>query len=150
MAPAHAPLTWSIASCSITIAPFISFCCDGESGGHSQFEPTARSIFKTTRNASSYSFSLPGGSGSRHSGHTSDTPFFRSSATHSVQNACPHGRLVGLVGGSRQIRHCSASNAFRESRRTFASTVAERTTALQKLLCPRAQWRWGGKGRGGR
>ena len=42
-APAHAPLTWSIASCAITIAPFISFCCDGESGGHSAFEPGIRS-----------------------------------------------------------------------------------------------------------
>ena len=127
MAPAHAPLTWSIASCAITIAPFISFCCDGESCQLSLWR-TARLNFCHTRLASSNSFSAPGGSGSRHSGHTSDTPFFRSSATHSVQNACPPGRLVGLVGGSRQIRHCSASKAFWESRRTFASTVATHTT----------------------
>ena len=130
MAPAHAPLTWSIASCAITIAPFISFCCDGESDDHGPrfCGSTAFLILHHTRYASSNSFSRPGGSGSRHSGHTSDTPFFRSSSAHSVQNECPHGRLVGLVGGSRQIRHCSASNAFRESRRTFASTVATHTT----------------------
>ena len=113
-ASARAPLTWSIASCAITIAPFISFCCDGESDHVSPclYGSIASCSLKYVRAASSNSFSLPGGSGSRHSGHTSDTPFFRSSATHSVQNACPQGRLVGLVGGSRQIRHCSASNAF--------------------------------------
>ena len=120
MAPAHAPLTWSIASCAVTIAPFISFCCDGVSGGQALPERTdgELAIFCHTRNASSYSFSPPGGSGARHSGHTSDTPFFRSSATHSVQNECPQGRLVGSVGGARQIRHWWASNAVRESRRS--------------------------------
>ena len=88
MAPAHAPLTWSIASCSITIAPFISSCCDGESGGHGPrfCGSTAFRILHHTRKASSNSFSGPGGSGARQSGHVSDTPFDRSSDTHPVQN----------------------------------------------------------------
>ena len=50
------------------------------------FVPTARMIFTRTRFASSYSFSGPGGSGARHRGHVSDTPFDRSSDTHPVQN----------------------------------------------------------------
>ena len=80
------PLTWSIASWNITIAPSISSCCDADSGGHSQSEPTALRIFAHTRHPSSYSFSGPGGSGARQRGHVSDTPFDRSSATHPVQN----------------------------------------------------------------
>ena len=107
----QAPLTWSIASCSITIAPSISLCCDADNAGHSFFEPTACTSFHHTLRPSSYSFSGPGGSGARHSGHTSDTPFARSSATHPVQHACPHGSVVGTTGGSRQMRHLAASNA---------------------------------------
>ena len=38
----QASLTWSIASCTITIAPSISFWCDADNSGHSLFEPTAR------------------------------------------------------------------------------------------------------------
>ena len=69
-------------------------------------------IFCHTRNASSNSFSLPGGSGSRHSGHTSATPFFRSSATHSVQNACPQGRLVGNYEHVVDVHGFSLTNAL--------------------------------------
>ena len=110
------PLTWSAASCSITIAPSISRCCDAESGGHAPFEPTARTIFHHTASPSSHSFSGPGGRGARHKGHVSDTPFARSSTTHAVQNEWPHGMVVGSRGGSRQIRHCSASAAALQSR----------------------------------
>ena len=69
-----------------------------------------------TRYPRSHSFSGPGGNGDRHSGQVSDTPFARSSATHAVQNAWPHGSVVGSRGGSRQIRHFSASNAALQSR----------------------------------
>ena len=47
---------------------------------------TALRIFTHTRYANSNSFSGPGGSGARHRGHVSDTPFDRSSPTHPVQN----------------------------------------------------------------
>ena len=118
----QAPLTWSIASCSITIAPSISFCCDADNAGHAPLllGSTALRVFTHTRPASSYSFSALGGSSARHKGHTSDTPFARSSATHPVQNQWPHGSLVGSTGGSRQIRHLSASNAASASRRRWA------------------------------
>ena len=102
------------------------------------------------RLTSSYRIFLSGGSSSRHSGHTSDTPFDRSCATHAVQNECPQGRLVGLVGGWRQIRHRSASNAALESRLSLASTLAARTRALQVFSCPRVQWSCGGEGEGGK
>ena len=121
------PLTWSAASCSITIAPSISRCCDAESRGHAPFEPTAREIFIHTASPSSNSFSGPGGNGARHSGHVSDTPFDRSSITHSVQNAWPHGSVVGSRGGSRQIRHWSASNANSQSLRCCEWAAAART-----------------------
>ena len=137
----QAPLTWSIASCSITIAPSISFCCDADNAGHSPFEPTARTIFNHRRLASSNSFSALGGSSARHSGHASDTPFARSSATHPVQNQWPHGSLVGSTGGSRQIRHLSASNAASASRSSCAWAAAARTWAWQVALWPRFQWR---------
>ena len=125
-APAHAPLTWSIASCAITIAPFISFCCDADSGGHSPLLCT-RAIFSHTRSASSYSFSGPGGNGALHSGQACDTPFARSSDTHPVQNECPHGSRIGSRGGSRQMRHRSVSTASRHSRCCRAWTVAAST-----------------------
>ena len=82
---------------------------------------------KYRRIASSYSFSGPGGSGARHKGHVSDTPFDRSSDTHPPQNECPHGSRVGARGGSRQIRHLSVSTAARHSRSCCACTVAART-----------------------
>ena len=88
---------------------------------------TARLIFSHTANPSSNSFSGPGGSGDRQSGHVSDTPFARSSATHAVQNAWPHGNVVGLTGGSRQMRHCSASCALLQSRSCCAWAAAART-----------------------
>jgi len=91
------------------------------------FGSTARSIFAHTRYPSSNSFSGPGGNGDRHSGQVSDTPFARSSATHAVQNAWPHGSVVGSRGGSRQIRHCSASNAALHSRSCCAWAAAART-----------------------
>ena len=93
-------------------------------------------IFSHTASASSNSFSLPGGKGARHSGHVSDTPFARSSATHAVQNTWPHGSVVGSRGGSRQIRHCSASAAFVQSRSCCAWAAAARTYAAQAFLWP--------------
>ena len=90
-------LTWSIASWYITIAPSISSCCDADSGDQEE-GPTARWIFTFTCIANSYSFSGPGGSGARHRGHVSDTPFDRSSPTHPPQNECPHGNRVGAAG----------------------------------------------------
>ena len=127
----HAPLTWSAASCSITIAPSISPCCDAESSRHlPSFSPptcNARSSFAHTRYPNSHSFSGPGGSCARHSGQVSDTPFNRSSATHPVQNACPHGSVVGSRGGSKQMRHLSASCAFLHSRSCCAWAAAATT-----------------------
>ena len=73
--------------------------------------PYARASFIDTRSASSNSFSGPGGSGARHAGQESDTPFFRSSDTHPVQNEWPHGSRVGSRGGPRQMRHRSVSTA---------------------------------------
>ena len=81
-------------------------------------------IFTRTRFANSYSFSGPGGSGARHRGHVSDTPFDRSSPTHPVQNEWPHGSRVGSRGGSRQIKHLSVSTAALHSRSCCAWTVA--------------------------
>ena len=72
---------------------------------------TAAWTFDRTRTASSYSFSGPGGSGARHSGHACDTPFPRRSDTHPVQNEWPHGSTVGSRGGPRQTRHRSVSTA---------------------------------------
>ena len=109
------------------IAPSISPCCDAESEGHSQFEPTTLTIFAHTRYPSSHSFSGPGGSGDRHKGHVSDTPFARSSTTHAVQNAWPHGSVVGSRGGSRQMRHLSASCALLQSRSCCAWAAAATT-----------------------
>ena len=133
-------LTWSIASCSITIAPSISRCCDAESSCHlpSPSRPTqaARCSFAHTRYPSSNSFSGPGGNGARHSGQASDTPFARSSTTHAVQNEWPHGSRVGSRGGSRQIRHCSASAALLQSRSCCAWAAAARTNAAQAFLWP--------------
>ena len=100
------------------------------------FGLTARLIFAHTRNPSSYSFCGPGGNGARHSGQASDTPFARSSVTHAVQNEWPHGRAVGSRGGSRQIRHCSASAALLHSRSCCAWAAAARTYAAQAFLCP--------------
>ena len=119
--------TWSIASWNITIAPSISFCCDADSGGHAPFVPTATAIFVHTCTANSYSFSGPGGSGARHRGHVSDTPFDRSSPTHPMQNEWPHGSRVGSRGGPRQTRHLSASTAALHSRSCCAWKVAART-----------------------
>ena len=125
------PLTWSIASCSITIAPSISPCCDADrchgSGLDLPNVPIILLILAHTRNPSSYSFSGPGGRGDRHKGQVSDTPFARSSATHPVQNACPHGSVVGSRGGSRQMRHLSASCAFLQSRSCCAWAAAATT-----------------------
>ena len=98
--------------------------------------PTARLIFHHTASPSSYSFSGPGGSGARHSGHVSDTPFARSSTTHAVQNEWPHGKVVGSRGGSKQIRHFSASNAALQSRSCCAWAAAARTYAAQAFLWP--------------
>ena len=117
------------------IAPFISLCCELDSGDHTPFMtkhlpifvPTARAILNQISTAIWYSFSLPGGSGARHSGQVSDTPFARSSVTHTVQNEWPHGKVVGLSGGSKQIRHTSASNAAVHSRCCWAWAVAART-----------------------
>ena len=91
------------------------------------FERTALIIFAHTRNPSSHSFSGPGGSGDRHKGHVSDTPFARSSTTHAVQNAWPHGSVVGSRGDSKQMRHLSASNAFLQSRSCCAWAAAATT-----------------------
>ena len=88
---------------------------------------TARLIFSHTAKPSSNSFSGPGGNGARHSGHVSDTPFARSSTTHAVQNAWPHGSVVGSRGDSKQMRHLSASNAFLQSRSCCAWAAAART-----------------------
>ena len=88
---------------------------------------TARLIFIHTANASFHSFSGPGGNGARHKGQVSDTPFARNSATHAVQNAWPHGSVVGSRGGSRQMRHLSASCAFLQSRSCCAWAAAART-----------------------
>ena len=133
-------LTWSIASCSITIAPSISPCCDAdrchELPSGLPRVPITLLNFSQTRYPSSYSFSGPGGSGARHSGQASDTPFARSSATHAVQNEWPHGSRVGSRGGSRQIRHCSASAAALQSRSCCAWAAAARTYAAQAFLCP--------------
>ena len=92
-----------------------------------RFVPTTRTIFAHTRNPSSNSFSGPGGRGDRHKGHVSDTPFNRSSATHAVQNAWPHGSVVGSRGDSKQMRHLSASNAFLQSRSCCAWAAAATT-----------------------
>ena len=127
-------LTWSVASCSITIAPSISLCCDADNAGHSPFEPTACTSFHHTPRPSSYSFSGPGGKGARHSGHVSDTPFARSSATHAVQNAWPHGSVVGSRGGSRQMRHLSASCALLQSRSCCAWAAAAAVVVLGLVL----------------
>ena len=89
--------------------------------------PTALLIFTHTASPSSNSFSGPGGKGARHKGHVSDTPFALSSTTHAVQNAWPHGSVVGSLGGSRQIRHWSASNAALHSRFCCAWAAAART-----------------------
>ena len=89
--------------------------------------PIALFSFAHTRYPSSHSFSGPGGSGDRHSGQVSDTPFARSSATHPVQNACPHGSVVGSRGGSRQMRHLSASCALLQSRSCCAWAAAATT-----------------------
>ena len=98
--------------------------------------PTARTIFSHAASASSYSFFGPGGKGARQSGHVSDTPFALSSATHAVQNAWPHGSVVGSRGGSKQMRHLSASNAALQSRSCCAWAAAARTYALQAFLWP--------------
>ena len=84
-------------------------------------------ILTRTRSANSYSFSGPGGSGARHRGHVSDTPFDRSSPTHSVQNEWPHGSRIGSRGGSRQIKQRSTSTAALHSRSCCAWTVAAST-----------------------
>ena len=88
---------------------------------------TARMTFARTCTANSYSFSGPGGSGARHRGHVSDTPFDRSSPTHPVQNEWPHGSRIGSRGGSRQIKQRSTSTAALHSRSCWASTAAART-----------------------
>ena len=132
------PLTWSIASCSITIAPSISRCCDAESGSHERVSLafTARLIFIHTAKPSSHSFSGPGGNGARHKGQVSDTPFARSSATHAMQNEWPHGSVVGSRGASKQTRHWSASAAALQSRSCCAWAAAARTNAAQAVLWP--------------
>jgi len=84
-------------------------------------------IFTHTANASSYSFLRPGGKGARHSGHVSDTPFDRSSATHAVQKMWPHGKVVGSRGGSKHTMHSSASNAALQSRTCCEWAAAART-----------------------
>ena len=72
---------------------------------------TARWSLNFTLSASSYSFSGPGGSGARQSGHACDTPFSRSSTTHPVQNECPHGSVVESRRASKQIMHLAVSTA---------------------------------------
>ena len=91
------------------------------------FGSTAIVIFARTRAASSNSFSGPGGSGARHSGHVSDTPFARSSTTHPVQNEWPHGSVVGSRRESKQIIHLAVSTAFLHSRCCCAWTVSAST-----------------------
>ena len=87
-------------------------------------EPTARMVFIITRFPRSHNFSGPGGSGDRHSGHACDTPFFRSSDTHPVQNEWPHGSVVRSRGGPKQMRHLSVSTAVSHSRSCCASAAA--------------------------